>query len=155
MKRALILLFVFTAMMSQDLKLRGIFVSETALNYFGAGADYKLSKIDDMTVFGTGNFIYGSKNTISQSIFELGGTLRKQLNDDFYVKGGTLLSFITTKTDAIDLGIFGKTPSVSNTDTKLTFLVGVGYLINKQFSVVLDYGLTGADIFRIQLGFDL
>lgn len=150
MKKVLILLTVLTALMAQDIKLRGIFINETAFNYFGAGVDYKLSKVNDMPLFGTANFFFGSKDPVSSSVFEVGATLRKQLNDDFYLKGGTLLSFSST---SVDFG--GVIGDVSTSDTDFTLLIGAGYLINKQFSIVLDYGLTGADVLRMQVGFDL
>jgi len=147
MKKVLVLLVVLTALSAQDLKLRGIFINED-VNYFGAGIDYKFSEINDMPLFGTANFMYGSESSVSQSIFEVGGTLRKQLSEQFYLKGGTLISHssISTEIRGVDHSI---------TSTKLTLLVGAGFLINKQFSVVLDYGLTGADVLRFQLGFDL
>jgi hypothetical protein len=146
MKKLLILFTILTALMAQDTKLRAMFVKNTGMNFIGAGVDYKFAKINKMPVFGTANFFFGSEGPISTRFFEVGATLRHQLNDDFYLKGATLMSFGSTSFDG---------SSLSATNSDFTLLVGAGYLINKQFSIVLDYGLTGADFFRIQLGFDL
>ena len=150
MKRVLILLTVLTAVFAQDLKVRGMFINETAFNYFGAGIDYKLMKVSDMPLFATANFFFGSKDPVSGSVFEVGATLRKQLNDNFYLKGGALMSFTSATVD------FGSPiGEITGSDSDLTLLIGAGYLINKQFSIVLDYALTGVDLLRLQVGFDL